>query len=208
MPFPLLENIIYSHTRTCDVIKRSGTPVAITESQLMKSAVFALASSSTQAAAIIDELRLSGFSRNAVSVLFRDIEGTGEYAHAKATKAPEGILTVAGAEEDGVLGIMGWIMGLGTLAIPGAAPVIAAGPIFVALGSATIGVEAGGLTEALVDLGLPEYEARHYADKLQDGNILIAAHIENIHEVNVARGIFERTEASDIGITDEMAVHA
>jgi len=171
----------------------------------MKSAVFAIVSNPVQAEAVVDELRLAGFSNSDVSVLFPDVEGTQEFAHTKSTKAPEG--AVVGASAGGLLGgVAGWLLGLGTLMIPGAAPLIAAGPIFAALSGVAIGATAGGLSGALAGLGFPEYEAKLYAGKLQDGNILIAAHTENYHEVKVAREIFERANAHDVGVTEEAAV--
>jgi len=171
----------------------------------MKSAVFAILSNPVQAEAVVDELRLAGFSNNDVSVLFPDTEGTFEFAHAKSTKAPEG--AVVGASAGGVLGgITGWLVGLGTLAIPGAGPLIAAGPIFAALSGIAVGGVAGGLSGALAGLGFAEYEAKLYAGMLQDGNILLAIHTENPHEVKVAREIFERANASDIGVTQEEVV--
>ena len=77
-----------------------------------------------------------------------------------------------------------------------------------ALSGFALGAAAGGLSGALAGLGFPEYEARLYAGKLADGNILIAAHTENVHEDRVARGIFERANARDIGVTQESAVPA
>jgi hypothetical protein len=85
-------------------------------------------------------------------------------------------------------------------------PIIAAGPIFAALGGVALGGAAGGLSGALAGLGFPEYEAKLYAGKLRDGNILIAAHTENAREMRTARDIFERTGAHDIGVTSEAAV--
>jgi hypothetical protein len=171
----------------------------------MKSAVFAIVSNPVQAESVVDELRLAGFSNNDVSVLFPDMEGTQEFAHAKSTKAPEG--AVIGASAGGILGgVAGWLLGLGTLAIPGAGPIIAAGPIFAALSGIAVGGAAGGLSGALTGLGFPEYEAKLYAGKLEDGNILIAAHTENSQEARQARQIFERADAHDIGVTSETPV--
>ena len=92
----------------------------------MKSAVFAVVSNAIQAETVVDQLRLAGFANHDVSVLFPDVEGTNEFAHAKSTKAPEG--AVIGASAGGVLGGMaGWLLGIGTLALPGVGPLIAAG---------------------------------------------------------------------------------
>ncbi len=171
----------------------------------MKAAVLAIVSNPVQAEAVVDELRLSGFSNSDVSALFPDVEGSQEFAHANSTKAPEGAVIGAGA--GGLLGgVAGWLLGLGTLAIPGVGPIIAAGPIFAALSGVALGGAAGGLSGALAGLGFPEYEAKLYAGKLQDGNILIAAHTENSHETKVARQIFERAGAHDIGVTTESPV--
>ena len=69
----------------------------------------------------------------------------------------------------GVLGgALGWLAGIGALAIPGVGPFIAAGPIMAALGGAAVGAAVGGLTGALVGMGIPEYEAKHYEGKIRE----------------------------------------
>src|SRR5205814_9447001 len=117
-----------------------------------------------QACTIVDQLKAAGFSNNDISVLLPDKAGTKDFAHEKHTKAPEGATTGAGT--GGVLGgALGWLAGAGALAIPGAGPFIAAGPIMAALSGAAIGAGAGGLIGALVGLGIPEYEAKRYESK-------------------------------------------
>jgi hypothetical protein len=171
----------------------------------MKSAVCAIASSTSQAESMVDSLRLAGFSADEVSVLFPDASGSREFAHAKSTKAPEG--AVVGASAGGILGGMaGWVLALAPLAIPGIGPLVAAGPIFSALSGAALGAAAGGASGALVGLGFPEYEAKLYAGQLQHGNILIAAHTENKRQARVAWEIFQRADAHDIGVTTEAPV--
>jgi len=171
----------------------------------VKSAVFAIIPSAIQAEAIVDELRLSGFLNSDVSVLFPDVEGSREFAHTKSTKAPEG--AVIGGSAGGVLGgFAGWLISIGVLSIPGAGPLLAAGPLFAALSGAALGVAAGGLSGALAGLGFPEYEAKLYAGKLRDGNILVAVHVNNPQERIVARQIFERAQAHDIAVTSESAL--
>ena len=83
-------------------------------------------------------LRAAGFSNNDISVLFPQNESTREFAHEKNTKAPEG--SSAGAGTGVVLGGgLGWLVGIGALAIPGLGPFIAAGPIMAALAGAGVG---------------------------------------------------------------------
>jgi hypothetical protein len=101
-----------------------------------------------------------------------------DFAHKKNTKAPEG--ATAGAGTGVVLGgAMGWLVGIGALAIPGLGPFIAAGPIMAALAGAGIGSAVGGLTGALIGMGIPEYEAKRYEGRVKDGGILISVHSDS-----------------------------
>ena len=101
----------------------------------MAKAVFGLVDNESQAERIVDSFKAAGFSNNDISVLFPDKSGTRDFAHEQHTKAPEG--AAAGAGTGGVLGgVLGWLVGIGSLAIPGVGPLIAAGPIMAALAGA------------------------------------------------------------------------
>ena len=105
----------------------------------MAKAVFCIAKTQEQATHIVNQLKEAGFSSNDVSVLLPDRSGSRDFAHEQHTKAPEG--AAAGAVVGGMTaGVLGWLIGIGSLAIPGVGPLIAAGPIMAALG----GVAAGG----------------------------------------------------------------
>ncbi len=67
---------------------------------------------------------------------------------------------------------MGLLAGIGALAIPGLGPFIAAGPIMAALSGAAAGATAGGVVGGLVGLGIPEYEAKAYEDRIKRGDTL------------------------------------
>src|SRR5437016_7483527 len=86
----------------------------------------------------VDALRSAGFRNTDISVLFPENVGTKDFAHQKGTKAPEG--ASAGAATGAVIGgTLGWLAGIGALAIPGVGPFIAAGPIMAALAGAGVG---------------------------------------------------------------------
>jgi hypothetical protein len=171
----------------------------------MAKAVFCIAKSEEQAVLIVNQLRAAGFSNNDVSVLLPDRAGSRDFAHEQHTKAPEG--AAAGAVAGGVAaGVLGWLVGIGSLAIPGVGPLIAAGPIMAALGGVAAGGAMGGLAGALVGFGIPEYEAKQYEGKLKSGNILISVHAEDSKERNAAKEIFELSHASDISYTGEAHV--
>jgi hypothetical protein len=171
----------------------------------MSKAVFCIATSHSQAEGIVNQLKVAGFSSNDISVLFPDKRGTKDFAHEQHTKAPEG--AAAGAGTGGLLGgALGWLAGIGALAIPGVGPFIAAGPIMAALGGAAVGAAVGGITGALVGMGIPEYEAKRYEGKVKLGNILISVHTENSDEVDRAKTIFSTAGAHDIAAANEADV--
>jgi len=171
----------------------------------MAKAVIAIAKSEDQAVRIVEQLKAAGFSNNDVSVLLPDRAGSRDFAHEHHTKAPEGAAT--GAVVGGLAaGALGWLVGIGSLAIPGVGPLIAAGPIMAALSGAAAGGAVGGLAGALVGLGIPEYEAKQYEGKVKNGNILISVHTDDSKQRQKAKDIFERARAEDISATGEARV--
>jgi hypothetical protein len=168
----------------------------------MSKSVFCIVESRRQAEAILLDLQDAGFSSGDVSALFPDTQSSRDFAHEAATKAPEG--TAVGAGTGGLLGgTLGWLAGIGSLAIPGLGPFIAAGPIMAALGGAAVGAAAGGVTGALVGYGIPEHEAKRYQGKLASGNILLSVHTDDSEEAAAAKEIFERHDATDISSSSE-----
>jgi hypothetical protein len=172
---------------------------------MMAKSVYCIATSDTQAVEIVNQLKVGGFSSADISVLFPDKSGTRDFAHEQRTKAPEGTATGAGVGA-AVGGAFGWLASLGVLAIPGAGPFIAAGPILAALGGIGAGGLAGGIAGGLIGLGVPEYEAKRYEGKIKDGNILISVHSPSRETTERARSIFEEAHAQDIAYTSESRV--
>jgi hypothetical protein len=171
----------------------------------MSYAVYCLAESDAQAIRIANRLRAAGFSESDISILAPDRGVARDMGHENSTKAPEAAL--AGAGTGALLGgALGWLVGIGTIAIPGVGPLIAAGPILAALSGAALGTAAGGLTGSLVGLGIPEYEARAYEGKLRAGQILLATHVENSEEAGTVRTIYAEENAKSISTGSEAAV--
>src|SRR6188768_4240370 len=171
----------------------------------MSKAVFCIAKTQTQAEAIVDQLKMAGFSYDDISVLFPDKQGSKDFAHEHHTKAPEGAATGAGA--GGVVGgTLGLLAGIGALAIPGVGPLIAAGPIMAALSGAAAGAVVGGLSGALIGLGIPEIEAKQYEGKLKEGNLLVSVHVDNTAERDRAKALLKEFGAYDIVTVDHARV--
>ena len=165
-------------------------------------AVFGIYTNRSSVERAVEALKTAGFSNNDVSALFPENQGTKDFAHEKSTKAPEGATTGAGT---GALlgGGLGWLAGIGALAIPGLGPFIAAGPIMAALAEAGVGGAVGGLTGALIGMGIPEYEAKRYEGRVKDGGILLSVHSDSSDQTKRAKEILERTGAEDISSTGE-----
>src|ERR1041384_2024839 len=150
----------------------------------------------------VDALRAAEFRNTDISVLFPENEGTKDFAVQKQTKAPEG--TTTGATSGAVIGGgLGWLAGIGALAIPGLGPLIAAGPIMAALAGAGAGGVVGGIAGALIGVGIPEYEAKRYEGRVKKGGILLSVHSDNSEWTRRAKEILERTGAEDISSTGE-----
>jgi len=167
--------------------------------------VFGIYKSRTQAEMAVDSLLAGGFSNNDISVLLPDLKGTRDFAHEKATKAPEG--TTTGVAAGGVIGgTLGLLAGIGMLAIPGLGPFIAAGPIMGSLAGLGVGGAVGGLIGALVGMGIPEYEAKRYEGRVKEGGVLLSVHCDTSEEITRAEGLLKGTGAEDISSAGETSV--
>jgi len=152
----------------------------------------------------VETLKAAGFRNTDISVLLPDNVGTKDFAHEKGTKAPEG--ASAGAGTGAVLGgALGWLAGIGALAIPGVGPLIAAGPIMAALAGVGVGGVVGGLVGTLIGMGIPEYEAKRYEGRIKEGGILLSVHSDNSDWTRKAKSVLEATGAQDISSTGEAA---
>jgi hypothetical protein len=86
----------------------------------MANAVYCIASNQSQAEQIVVGLQNLGVSTSEISVLFPDKSGTRDFAHANATKAPEGaaagpiLAALSGAGVGGAVGgLAGALIGMG-----------------------------------------------------------------------------------------------
>jgi hypothetical protein len=149
-------------------------------------------------------LEAAGYRSTDISILFSENSGTKDFATEKHTKAPEG--ATAGAGTGAIIGgALGWLTGIGALAIPGLGPFIAAGPIVAALAGVGVVGALGGIVGALVGMGIPEYEAKRYEGRIKSGGILLSVHCDNSEWTRKARIILEETGAEGVSSTGESA---
>ncbi len=167
-----------------------------------KKVVYAIFKSESALDGAVDQLRAQGFRPDDISVLMPRAGDTSTFAHEKGTKAPEG--TTTGAATGAIAGgALGWLVGIGSLAIPGVGPFIAAGPIVAAIAGMGIGGAVGGIAGALVGMGIPEYEAKRYEGYVNDGGILLSVHADNSAWVEKAKTVLNSTGADNISSTSE-----
>ena len=159
--------------------------------------LFCLATSRSQADSIVARLQATGIPEDDISVLVPPPKIAHDFAPTKATKSPES--TVTGAGTGGVVGgTLGLLAGIGAITIPGAGPLIAAGPIMAAFSGAFVGAAVGGLAGALIGLGVPEYEAKRYEGKIRRGNILISVHAQTSGQIRRVKEAFRDSGIADI----------
>ena len=144
----------------------------------------------------IDALRTAGFRNTDISVLLPENVGNNDFAHEKGTKAREGA-TTGGAAGMVIGGVLGWLAGIGALAIPGLGPFIAAGPIVGLLSGMGAGGAIGGVVGALVGMGIPEYEAKRYEGRIKEGGMLLSVHCDSSDWVKRAEDILKRARAGE-----------
>ena len=165
-------------------------------------AVFGLYPNHSGAEHGVETLKQAGFRNTDISVLFPQNVGSKDFGHEKGSKAPEGAATGAGTGAV-VGGALGWLAGIGALAIPGLGPFIVAGPIMAALAGMGVGGTVGGITGALIGMGIPEYVAKRYEGRVKEGGILLSVHSDNLDWTKRAKEILERTGAQDIASSAE-----
>ena len=151
----------------------------------------------------VDALRAAGFRASDISAVLPERDRTTrDLAHEVHTKAPEGIAAGAGTGA-AVGGVLGWLVGIGALAIPGVGPLVAAGPIVAALAGAGAAGAAGGLVGGLVGAGMPEIEAKRYAGRVRDGGCLVSVHCDDGEWADRAKDVLQTTGAQDVVTTHE-----
>jgi hypothetical protein len=163
-----------------------------------QTSVFCFATSRSQAGYIVDQLKAARFSSNDISALLTE-QGS---AQVKRTHVPEG--AVAGL---GIGGALGWIAGIGVLAIPGFGEFIDASPILAAMAGTGIGATLGGICGGWIGRSIQKREDRYDqydSALLQDGSILISVHAENSAEITQAEVIF--AHAGGQGICTQRAM--
>jgi len=99
-----------------------------------------------------------------------------------------------GSATGGVLGgLAGLALGAGAIAIPGVGPIVAAGPIAGML----TGVAGGGISGALIDLGIPMERGQFFEDRIKQGSVLVSVQSDS-RKADEAERLLKKLGGSDV----------
>lgn len=141
-----------------------------------------------QAHRAIEELRQAGYSDDEIGFL------------ARASAMEPDQVTAASITNNAIEGgLVGGLLGaVVALLIPGFGLAIAGGVLAASLGGAALGATAGGLLGVLLNVGIPEEEARQYQQALEAGHTVITVKAESGYAD--ALRILRRNGAYDVAI--------
>ncbi|MBD2040951.1 general stress protein [Microcoleus sp. FACHB-672] len=161
-----------------------------------------------QAEQALNELKASNFSMDKVSLIAKETEEGDQVSGTQVSErignqnVESGTAVVADAATSSAWGSV--LVGLGSLAIPGLGPLIAAGSVGVALVTTLAGIglgtlATGNLVKALTDLGISQESASAYADSLEQGNYLVIVDGTQ-EEIGRAEAVFSNGGIQNWGI--------
>lgn len=145
----------------------------------------------------VRELENQGISREDISIVAnKNAVGYETMDSADKDKASDVVADAGiGAAIGGVGGLL--LSVAGAITVPVIGPILAAGPIAAALTGAGIGAAAGGLIGALTESGIPETEAKHYAEGVRRGDVLVTVKTDPLHADEVC-DVLDRHDAIDV----------
>lgn len=139
-------------------------------------------------------LRALGIARERVSIVARSHDEATDLAAASGASPGSELEDSPAASRLGELSAH--VLAAVALVMPGIGPIVAGGPLAAELGEAA-GHLAGGLARRLEASGLGEAEARQIETRIEQGSLLVGAHLSGEGEAGVAE-VLTRAGASAI----------
>ena len=146
----------------------------------------------SEASNVVTALESAGIPHSDISIVSGDqaagSAGTGTTTGMTSGDPAQGAATGAGtgATLGTVLGGgAGLLAGIGSLAIPGIGPIVAAGWLVAALTGAGVGAAAGGLVGSLTGAGVNEADAQTYSNDVSSGRTLVTARVDESQAAQV-----------------------
>ncbi len=166
--------------------------------------IYGLAADSGQARIVVQHLTAIGITSDQISVLAANNQDTNELA------ADVNAKTAHGSFSGGNIGAsLGWLAGLGALAIPGIGLFVAAGPILGFLTGIAVGRSVGNLNGAMIEeMGIPDASVPLYKEGLNKGQIVISVKLQDQALSERVLSDMRQTGVADVGTrSDEVSQH-
>jgi hypothetical protein len=150
-------------------------------------AVFAVYETRASVETAADTLVSEGFTSSDLSVLLPERNAETASSGAPASTAPNHLFG----------GTIGILAGLSMLAVPGLGPLVGEGTLKAGLAGLGMKKAVGDVANSLINMGVPELEAKRYEDRLQQRAILLAVRCPSLLEAKRATEIIKRTGGED-----------
>ncbi len=161
----------------------------------MKRLTVGLFSNKQAAGEAVSELNAADYT-DKISLIVKD-ENDGEVRAHQVKQNVSGSATVVGAATGAALGALGAILAVATpVVVAGVGALLVGGPISALIGAAVGGV-TGALVAALVDLGLPEEQARMYQHRIFAGAVLVAV-TTGVEDEQEVRAVLQKHGAEEV----------
>jgi uncharacterized membrane protein len=174
----------------------------------MARTIYGVFKDASHADAAVSELLANGFINKDLSVVTRDTQSrSATRVDGDDDEVGEG--AASGAVTGGVLGAIGGLLvGVGAIVLPPIGGIFIAGPLAAALGISTaaastiagggLGALGGGLIGGLVNLGIPEEDARIYEETITNNGTLLSVQCDSEAEEMTANEIFSKHMAENV----------
>ena len=145
----------------------------------------------------VNKLKWAGFRNSDISVLIP--------CNVSVT-APDYVVRCAGA---GAIfgGTLGCLVHILTLTIPRIGLINAAGPLAQVLAGSPGEGPVNGISEALMDMGVPGYESARYEGRVKHGSFLLSVHCDNYKWTNMAERFLRDSGGEDFCSTSDPAAY-
>lgn len=128
----------------------------------------------------VEELKKQGYAQENISMITNNKEMLEKLGIEEPTRSKMNEGAKTGAATGSLIGgLAGLLAGFGAFTIPGIGPILAAGPIAAAFVGGSAGIGVGGITGALIGLGIPEEEADRYEQEMHQEKILVIVERQN-----------------------------
>ena len=165
-----------------------------------------------EASRVVSRLEQAGVPSDNISLISGE-KGAGGSGSNLATDGDVKEGAATGAGTGATLGTVlgggaGLLAGLGSLAIPGVGPIVAAGWLVATLAGAGVGAAAGGLAGSLIGAGVSEADAQSYSEGVSRGGTLVTVRAEDgmIARIQQIMGL-DGTASTGPSVPDTSTVH-